>query len=795
MKNPNGLFSLNRLRLNRIKRILKQVNQFADYMASLSDEQLQHQTVLFKERLVNGETLDDLLPEAFAAIREADKRILGMFPYDVQVMGGIVLHQGNIAEMKTGEGKTLTATMPLYLNALAGKPVMLVTNNGYLALRDKEEMGPVYEFMGLSVSTPVSKDDDEMVKATEKQVFYKADIIYTTNGSLGFDYLGDNLVDSKNKKYMCPLSYAIIDEIDAVLLDSAQTPLVISGSPKVQSNLYTMTNEFILTLVENEDYKCDEDRSNVWLTRKGIQEAEKFFGLKNIYTKENFQLVRNIVLALRANTLLERDEDYAVWKGKVTLLDKTTGRLLHGMKLGSGQHQALEAKERVELSADTKTMASITFQNLFKMFDKLAGMSGTAKVDESEFIETYGMSVVVIPTNRKSIRKDLPDSVYRNLPDKLYASLDYVKKIHATGQPVLVAVGSVDMSELYSELLLREGIPHSVLNAYNAAKEALMIKEAGQIGAVTVATAMAGRGTDIKLGEGVAQLGGLAVIGTERMSSKRTDLQLRGRSGRQGDPGVTKFFVSLEDDVVVKYGPKWVEKYYLEGEQKLPVKMPKALKGFKFIRLVNEAQLSSDSKGRASRETTQQFDESIQIQRQILYRARDELLLKDDKLAVNLKEIAQEVVQRFLQQYETYTKEDIMRFILDNINYRFTDTDVLDKVTSKDDLGNFLIKSFLTEIARKRAVLKDDHKFFIFQKIAILKAVDECWIDQIDNLQLLKTAVAGRRSAQKNPIYEYHHEALLTYRLMQEAIKDNMMRYLALSYVRQEDDDVIVYFP
>lgn len=548
--------------LRKVKKILKQINALKGKMSSLSDQELVAKTVEFRQRLSEGESLDDILVEAFAVVREADKRILGMFPYDVQVMGAIVMHYGNVAEMNTGEGKTLTATMPVYLNAFSGEGVMVVTPNEYLSKRDAEEMGQVYRFLGLTIGVPFTEDPKKEMKAEEKKLIYASDIIYTTNSNLGFDYLNDNLASNEEGKFLRPFNYVIIDEIDDILLDSAQTPLIIAGSPRVQSNYYAIIDTLVTTLVEGEDYIFKEEKEEVWLTTKGAKSAENFLGIDNLYKEEHASFARHLVYAIRAHKLFTKDKDYIIRGNEMVLVDKGTGRLMEMTKLQGGLHQAIEAKEHVKLSPETRAMASITYQSLFKMFNKISGMTGTGKVAEKEFIETYNMSVVRIPTNRPRQRIDYPDNLYITLPEKVYASLEYIKQYHAKGNPLLVFVGSVEMSQLYSSLLFREGIAHNVLNANNAAREAQIISESGQMGAVTVATSMAGRGTDIKLGKGVAELGGLIVIGTERMESQRIDLQIRGRSGRQGDPGMSKFFVSLEDDVIKKFGPSWVHKKY-----------------------------------------------------------------------------------------------------------------------------------------------------------------------------------------------------------------------------------------
>ena len=612
-------------KLRKINKILKKVNSWKDRISQLTDQELQDKTGEFRERLEQGATLDDILPEAFAVAREADKRVLGMFPYDVQVMGGIVLHQGNVAEMNTGEGKTLTATMPVYLNALEGKGVMVITTNNYLATRDAEEMGQVYRFLGLTIGVPLKVSEDEEILPEVKREIYKSDVVYTTNTSLGFDYLTENLTASVDGQFLADFNYAIVDEIDSVLLDSAQTPLIISGSPRVQSNLYGIIDTLIKTFKEGEDFKVDEDKKRVWLTKKGAKSAESFLGIKNLYDPEHRDLVRHISLALQANKNFIRDKDYVIHPNKrgvkeVVLLDQATGRLMEMTRLQGGLHQAIEAKEGLELTQETRAMASITYQNLFKMFRKLGGMTGTGKVAEAEFLDTYAMSVIKIPTNRKKIRQDLPDQIYLTLPEKVFASLEYIKEVHAKGNPVLVFVGSVEMSTLYSNLLLREGIAHNLLNANNAPREAQIISESGQKGAVTVATSMAGRGTDIKLGPGVSELGGLVVVGTERMMNQRIDLQIRGRSGRQGDPGRTKFFVSLEDDLIKNWGPDWIQDTYHDYDVDRRIDATKALTKRKYRNLVERAQNASESSSQASRRMTLEFAESMNIQRDLVYK-------------------------------------------------------------------------------------------------------------------------------------------------------------------------------
>ncbi|VRZ22076.1 preprotein translocase subunit SecA [Streptococcus pneumoniae] len=653
--------------LRKVKKILKQINALKGKMSSLSDQELVAKTVEFRQRLSEGESLDDILVEAFAVVREADKRILGMFPYDVQVMGAIVMHYGNVAEMNTGEGKTLTATMPVYLNAFSGEGVMVVTPNEYLSKRDAEEMGQVYRFLGLTIGVPFTEGPKKEMKAEEKKLIYASDIIYTTNSNLGFDYLNDNLASNEEGKFLRPFNYVIIDEIDDILLDSAQTPLIIAGSPRVQSNYYAIIDTLVTTLVEGEDYIFKEEKEEVWLTTKGAKSAENFLGIDNLYKEEHASFARHLVYAIRAHKLFTKDKDYIIRGNEMVLVDKGTGRLMEMTKLQGGLHQAIEAKEHVKLSPETRAMASITYQSLFKMFNKISGMTGTGKVAEKEFIETYNMSVVRIPTNRPRQRIDYPDNLYITLPEKVYASLEYIKQYHAKGNPLLVFVGSVEMSQLYSSLLFREGIAHNVLNANNAAREAQIISESGQMGAVTVATSMAGRGTDIKLGKGVAELGGLIVIGTERMESQRIDLQIRGRSGRQGDPGMSKFFVSLEDDVIKKFGPSWVHKKY-KDYQVQDMTQPEVLKGRKYRKLVEKAQHASDSAGRSARRQTLEYAESMNIQRDMIYKERNRLI----DGSRDLEDVVVDIIERYTEEVAAdhyASRELLFHFIVTNISF------------------------------------------------------------------------------------------------------------------------------
>ena len=788
----NSLYQNRKLR--KVRATLKKINGLKDEMAALSDEALAVKTVEFRQRLAEGETLDDLLVEAFAVVREADKRILGMFPYDVQVMGGIVIHQGNVAEMNTGEGKTLTATMPLYLNALTGKGAMLITTNEYLAKRDAEEMGPVYRFLGLSIGIPFTDDPEEELKAEDKRKIYNSDIIYLTNSSLGFDYLSDNLASSSNEKFLRPFDYVIIDEIDDILLDSAQTPLIIAGSPRVQSNYYGIIDTLVTTMVENEDYIFKEEKEEIWLTTKGAKTAESFLGIDNLYKEEYATYVRHLVYSLRAHKLFTRDKEYIIRDDEMILLDKGTGRLMEMTKLQGGLHQAIEAKEHVKLSPETRAMASITYQSLFKMFNKISGMTGTGKVAEKEFLETYNMSVIRIPTNRPLIRKDYPDNLYVTLPEKVYASLECIKEYHLKGNPLLVFVGSVEMSHLYSSLLLREGIAHNVLNANNAAREAQIVSESGQMGAVTVATSMAGRGTDIKLGPGVAELGGLVVIGTERMESQRIDLQIRGRSGRQGDPGLSKFFVSLEDDVIKKFGPSWVHRMYKEYSV-ADITQPQVLEGRKYHRLVEKAQNASDSASRANRQRTLEYAESMNIQRDLIYKERNRLINGDRDLRDVLSEMIDEYIETILSE-NIKTREELFHYIVTNISFNIRELPLDLVIEDQQALRNFLIQIINNELNDKKTLLEPHDLYDQFLRISMLKAIDDNWVEQVDYLQQLMMAIGGQSASQTNPIVEYYREAYMGFEAMKEQIRSDMVRNILMGLVQMgPKGEIVTHFP
>ena len=729
-------------------------------------------TKKLKKRYQSGESLDRLLPEAFAVMIEADDRVLKKRPYDVQVLAGIALHQGYMTEMNTGEGKTLAATMPLYLNALSGKPCILVTTNSYLAARDGQEMGEVYQFMGLTCSYP-DADEKKKMADDERKAFYRADIIYTTNSGLGFDYLFHNLVKKKEDRFLCELNYCIIDEADAVLLDSAVMPLVISGVPRVQSNLYRVCDFFVTSLTEDIDY-IEEDGA-VWLTPKGVQYAENFFGIQNFYGKENFEINRHVTLALRAHMTLKNNKDYVVTDhGKVELFDGATGRLMHGVKLRGGQHQAIEAKEKIEISQEYRTVASVTFQNLFMMFDKMAGMSGTIMDAKDEMFDVYQKKVIKIPSNRPVQRVDRRDLYYVNAKQQFWAAANDLIKIHETGQPVLVVLNSVSDTDLFSRIMIEKNIPHNVLNASNAFWEAQIIAGAGQKGAVTIATTMAGRGTDIKLGKGVKELGGLAVLGIGRMDNVRSERQARGRSGRQGDPGFSQFYVSLEDDIVGAEDDEKIQ-WYIDEERHISK--------HKIKRIINQSQKLKVEMDEMGRKKSVQYDEVLQRQRDLIYKTRAQLL-EGARVKENLLlDIARENIVDYLQHQDTMDLAEINRYILDNVSYSLDDGLEGMSLSDKKALEEYLMKRVYEGIAKQKASIYHPDAYEQFLREAILNAVDEGWVELIDYLEQLKYAVAGRASAQRNIMFEYQNEAFESYLDTVKVVKRNIIRNVLLSDV------------
>lgn len=758
--------------LGKVKEECKKVKELSDY-------ELKNKTIEFKNRLSKGETTDDLLPEAFAVCCEADYRVLGMFPFDVQILGGIALHLCYLAEMNTGEGKTLTATMPLYLNGLTGKSTILVTANEYLAIRDAEEMGQVYEFLGLSVKAGVTRDTNEHLNNDQKKEIYAADIVYTTHGSLGFDYLLNNLVHSKEDRFMRELYYVIIDEADSVLLDSASMPLVISGSPRVQSNLYGITDFFVTTLVEDEHYIVEDNK--VWLTDKGIEYAQRYFRIENLYSKENFDVLRHVVLALRAHYLMDKDVDYVVTdSGEIVLLDKSTGRKMNGMKLRGGSHQAIEEKERLKLSQEQRSVASITYQNLFNLFPKMSGMSGTIADGKDELLEVYHKQVVVIPPNKPMARKDLPDKYFKTSEEQFDAVIKETVKRHQTGQPVLLIASLISDTEMLSKLLVQENIEHSVLNANNAFWEAEIIKEAGQKNVVTVATSMAGRGTDIRLGSGVKELGGLCVLGIGRMNNTRDERQARGRAGRQGEPGVSIFYTSLEDDVCEILGDDFLEKY---------VEKDKYISKHRIKKLINKSQKIKSESSVFQRKNAVDYDSVMQRQRTIMYKTRNDLLDGKSLDENYLLSICEDNIKDFVKSNKKLDSYAVHRYVLDNLSYRLQEMD-----ESTKNQKDYLIQYSKMAFNNKKKSLGD--RFSEYCRLCTLKAFDDSWVEEVDYLQQLQAAISGRSSAQRNLLFEYQREARISFEDMEKSIKKAMIRNILLGEVSfGKDNEMIILYP
>ncbi|EMF0193461.1 preprotein translocase subunit SecA [Enterococcus hirae] len=768
--------------LKRLDRIAKKVEDHADEMAALTDEQLQAKTAEFKARYQKGETLDQLLPEAFAVVREAAKRVLGLYPYHVQLMGGIVLHDGNIPEMRTGEGKTLTATMPVYLNALTGEGVHVVTVNEYLATRDSSEMGELYNFLGLTVGLNINSKS-----ADEKRDAYNCDITYSTNNELGFDYLRDNMVVYRHQMVQRPLNYAIVDEVDSILIDEARTPLIISGQAEKSTALYTRTDNFVKRLKEEEDYKIDVQSKTISLTEAGIEKAEETFGLENLYDIENTALTHHLDQALRANYIMILDIDYVVQDGKVLIVDQFTGRIMDGRRYSDGLHQAIEAKEGVEIEDETKTMATITFQNYFRMYKKLSGMTGTAKTEEEEFREIYNIQVCQIPTNRPVIRDDRPDLLYPTLTSKFQAVVQDIKERYRKGQPVLVGTVAVETSELLSDMLNRERIPHEVLNAKNHFKEAEIIMNAGQKGAVTIATNMAGRGTDIKLGLGVRELGGLAVIGTERHESRRIDNQLRGRAGRQGDPGMSQFYLSLEDDLMKRFGSERI-KAFLDrmkiGEEDAVIQSKMLTKQ------VESAQKRVEGNNYDTRKNVLQYDDVMREQREVIYKQRQEVIMEETSLSKPMMNMIKRTISRVVDAHTQLEKDN---WNLEGIVDFAGSTLVHEDSISIDDLKGKepqQIKEYLNELAQevfntKANQLNGPEQLLEFEKVVILRVVDSKWTDHIDAMDQLRQSIGLRAYGQNNPLVEYQTEGYKMFEEMVGAIEYEVTRLFMKAEIRQ----------
>ncbi|MEY8294015.1 preprotein translocase subunit SecA [Limosilactobacillus caviae] len=771
-----------RRELRRINKIANKVESYAKQISELTDEQLQAKTDEFRERYKKGESLDHMLPEAFAVSREGAKRVLGLYPFHVQIMGGIVLHEGNIAEMRTGEGKTLTATMPVYLNAISGKGVHVITVNEYLSKRDATEMGQLYNWLGCSVGV----NNSEM-SPDQKREAYKADIMYSTNSEIGFDYLRDNMAVYKEDQVQRGLNYALVDEVDSILIDEARTPLIISGPGTGTSKLYKQTDRFVKQLKKDVDYKVDLESKTVSLTDEGIKKAEKYFNLRNLYDPENTALTHHLDQALRANYIMFLDKDYVVQDGEVLIVDSFTGRVMEGRRFSDGLHQAIEAKEGVEIQEENKTMANITYQNLFRMYNKLSGMTGTAKTEQEEFREIYNMETITIPTNRPVQRKDEPDLLYPTLQSKFAAVVDRIKKLHAKGQPILVGTVAVETSEYLSHLLDKENIPHVVLNAKNHAKEAEIVKNAGQKGAVTIATNMAGRGTDIKLGPGVREIGGLAVIGTERHESRRIDNQLRGRSGRQGDPGLSQFYLSLEDDLMKRFGGDRI-KAFLE---RMKVNDDDAVIKSRFLtHQVESAQKRVEGNNYDSRKNVLQYDDVMREQREIIYKERQQIITEDKSLKWVLMPMFKRTIQREVDQHTLGDKKDWdLQGIVD-----FAEEVLIkpDTITVKDlegkspaEMVDYLMTFAEGVYKEKQKQLYDPAQMLEFEKVVILRVVDSHWTDHIDVMDQFRQSVGLRGYGQLNPLVEYQTAGYHMFEQMIADIEYETTRLFMKSEIRQ----------
>ncbi|WP_314451341.1 preprotein translocase subunit SecA [uncultured Granulicatella sp.] len=774
----------NKREVRKLEKLADKVISLESKMEALSDADFPVKTEEFKARYASGESLDKLLPEAFALVREGAKRVLGLFPYKVQIMGGITLHNGNIAEMRTGEGKTLTATMPVYLNALSGDGVHVVTVNEYLSTRDAKEMGELYNFLGLSVGVNLTGQSPE-----EKRAAYYADITYSTNSELGFDYLRDNMVVYKSQMVQRPLNYAVVDETDSILIDEARTPLIISGQAEKSTVLYQRADFFVKALKEDEDYTIDLTSKSISLTDEGINKAEQTFRLPNLYDIDNSALVHHIDQALRANYIMIRDIDYVVDEGQVKIVDGFTGRIMEGRRYSDGLHQAIEAKEGVEVENESKTMATITYQNFFRMYRKLSGMTGTAKTEEEEFREIYNMNVISIPTNRPIQRIDAHDVIYPSLKSKFKAVIRDIKERHEKGQPILVGTVAVETSELISQMLHQEGIPHEVLNAKNHFKEAEIVMMAGQRGAVTIATNMAGRGTDIKLGKGVKELGGLCVIGTERHESRRIDNQLRGRSGRQGDPGATQFYLSLEDDLMKRFGGERMQAIW----ERLNIDEngdDNFIQSKMLSRQVESSQKRVEGNNYDTRKNVLQYDEVMREQREIIYSQRLQIINEENSLEKVTKSMIRRTIHRMVENHtlgekKTWDLESLVDFAANAICHP-DDISLSDlKGKTPSEIEGLLNEKAMEIYKEKQEQLNGDSQMLEFEKVVILRVVDRKWTDHIDDMDQLREGVGLRGYAQIDPLTEYQTEGFNRFQQMIAAIDYDVTRILMKSQIRQ----------
>ncbi|NIK12515.1 preprotein translocase subunit SecA [Alkalibacillus almallahensis] len=771
---------LNEKQLKKLRKTADKIEALESNTKLLSDTELQAKTTEFKNRYEAGESLDALLPEAYAVARESANRVLGMRPFYVQLIGAIAIHHGDIAEMKTGEGKTLASTMPAYLNAISGKGVHIITVNDYLASRDAEDMGELYNWLGLTVGLNTNELDKE-----EKREAYDADITYGTNNEFGFDYLRDNMVLYKERRVQRELNFAIVDEVDSILVDEARTPLIISGSQKKSQTNYVQADGFVSTLTPEDDYTFDEKSRNVQLTESGITKAENYFNIENLYDLNNVSLTHHINQALKARVVMQRDTDYVVEEDQVVIVDQFTGRLMKGRRYSDGLHQAIEAKEDLQIQKESMTLATITFQNFFRMYNKLAGMTGTAKTEEEEFRDIYNMNVVSIPTNEPIIRDDRPDLIYKSMDGKYKAMVQDIKERHEMGQPILVGTVSVESSELISQQLKKAGVKHNVLNAKNHFKEAEIIQEAGHKGAVTIATNMAGRGTDIKLGDGVVELGGLAVVGTERHESRRIDNQLRGRSGRQGDPGVSQFYLSMEDELMRRFGSErmhaMMDRFGLNDDQPIESKM--------VSRAVESAQKRVEGNNFDARKQILSYDDVLREQRDIIYEQRNEVLESD-----NLRDIIIGMIESTVKRnVEVYTQEeDEENWDLESL-VQFLEANILEpEEISADDLKgkepDEIIETIMDVVKKKydeREEELTDEQMREFEKVILLRTVDSKWMDHIDQMDQLRQGIHLRAYGQNNPLQEYQMEGFSMFEDMIASIEQEVARYAMKAQIRE----------
>lgn len=760
--------------IKRIRSIVEEINGLEPELLSLSDTSLRAKTEEFKARLANGETLDDILPEAFAVVREASKRVLGMRHFDVQMIGGIVLHRGNIAEMRTGEGKTLVATLPVYLNALSGKGVHVVTVNDYLAKRDSEWMGRLYNFLGLSTGLIVAGLDYDQRKQS-----YGADITYGTNNEFGFDYLRDNMVVHADQMVQRPLNYAIVDEVDSILIDEARTPLIISGPGERSTERYYELAKVVPHLVKDEDYTIDEKQKTIAPTEEGIAKVEKMLQIENLYDSSNLELNHLLSASLRAYAMMERDKDYVVKDGEVVIVDEFTGRLMFGRRYSDGLHQAIEAKEGLRVERESQTLASITFQNYFRMYEKLSGMTGTAKTEEQEFNNIYGLEVYEIPPNKVLARVDMPDLIFKTKDAKYRAVVRDVVERHKTGQPILVGTTSITQSEMLSDMLTKAGVPHNVLNAKHHEQEAEIVANAGQRGMVTIATNMAGRGTDISLGEGVAELGGLHILGTERHESRRIDNQLRGRSGRQGDNGSSQFFLSLEDDLMRIFGADNIAGMM----DKLGMEEDEPIEHSLITKSIERAQKKVENHNFNIRKYILEYDDVMNQQREVLYGQR-RLILNNQSLRETILHMVDNLIINAMNQYadeKLYPEEWNYEGLLKHLEIYFLEPGML-TVEQMEEYGRAELQEHLIDIAHKeyekRESLFGEANMRELEKAIMLKVVDSKWMEHLDAMDMLKEGIGLRAYGQKNPLVEYKFEAYDMFESMKEAITDETIMYL-----------------